>query len=146
MAKGESKHYHYQYESTARAYPEKVDPLRIPSSPTSRPHALPKRKIDVRFGMQMSICGMVLFICSFFYIHSYATLRIKQMELRNLKDQKIMVTNNITEMQAKIDKKLDLSAIEEKATRQLGMTKPYAHQIVYIELPEKSYTTYQQTK
>ena len=33
-----------------------------------------------------------------------------------------------------------------KATNELGMTKPYAHQIVYIELPEKSYTTYEQTK
>ena len=101
---------------------------------------------SLAFGIQMAICGAVLFSCSMFYIGNYAQLRINQTELKTLKDEKIMVTNAITELQAKMHEELDLSKIEAKATNELGMTKPYAHQIVYIELPEKSYTTYEQTK
>lgn len=152
MARDERKNYSYQFGSTARAYTEAVDPLKVPSpvEPAKKPGRKAKpatrRKVDVAFGIQMAICGAVLFSCSMFYIGNYAQLRINQTELKTLKDEKIMVTNAITELQAKMHEKLDLSKIEAKATNELGMTKPYAHQIVYIELPEKSYTTYEQTK
>jgi len=148
MAKEERKYYGYQYDSTAKAYTEKIEPLKVPSpkEPQRKPKAVPRRKIDTAFGLQVSLCGIAIFACSLIYVHHYAGLRMTQIELQNLKNEKIMVTNNITEMQAKIDEKLDLSVIEERASREFGMTKPSAHQIVYIELPEKSFTSYDQTK
>lgn len=149
MAKEERKYYGYQYDSTAKAYTEKIEPLRVPSpkkESVRNPKPAIRRKIDFAFGLQVSLCGVAIFVCSLVYVHHYASLRITQSELQSLKNEKIMVTNSITEMQAKIDEKLDLSVIEERASRELGMTKPSAHQIVYIELPEKSFTSYDQTK
>ena len=147
MAKEERKYYSYQYDSTAKAYTERIEPVRVPTPTTisqPKPAALPRKKVDIAFGLQVSICGLAIFACSLLYVHHYAALRIKQTELKNLKNEKIMVMNNITEMQAKIDEKLDLSVVEERAEKELGMTKPGAHQMVYIELPKKSYTSYNQ--
>ena len=147
MAKEERKYYGYQYDSTAKAYTERIEPVRVPTPTTisqPKPAALPRRKVDIAFGLQVTFCGLAIFVCSLLYVHHYAALRITQMELKDLKDEKIMVMNNITEMQAKIDEKLDLSVVEERAEKELGMTKPGAHQIVYIELPKKSYTSYGQ--
>lgn len=148
MAKGERKYYHYQYDSTAKAYQEKIEPLHVPrpAQPTKKTKAQPRRKVDTAFGFQLSVCGLIIFSSALFYVYNYAALRMKQTELKTMKNEKIMINNYITEVQAKIDEKLDLSIIEEKASKELGMTKPSPHQIVYIELPERSYTVYEQTK
>ena len=148
MAKEERKYYDYQYDSTAKAYTEKIEPLRVPSpiEPAKKTRTVTRRKVDTAFGLQVSLCGIAIFASSLLYVHHYADLRMTQRQLQNLKNEKITVTNNITEMQAKIDEKLDLSVIEERASHEFGMTKPSAHQIVYIELPERSYTSYDQTK
>ncbi len=98
--------------------------------------------MDVAFGLQMTVCGMILFACSILYINGYAMLRTKQDELNTLKNEKIAVANTITKVEADITKKLDLDYIRQRAIDELGMRKPLAHQIVYIQLPEKSYTSY----
>lgn len=144
MAEQGKKKYSYQYESTARAYIESVEPLKvpIPSEPKRKTKVAPKKKADITFGVQMTVCGITLFVCSMLYINGYATLRTKQSELNALKNEKIAVANAITKVEADITKKLDLEYIRQRATDELGMRKPLAHQIVYIQLPEKSYTSY----
>lgn len=144
MAEQGKKKYNYQYESTARAYIELVEPLKVPtpSAPRRKTKVAPKKKADVAFGVQMAVCGVFLFACSMLYINSYAMLRTKQSELNALKNEKIAVANAITKVEADITKKLDLEYIRQRATDELGMRKPLAHQIVYIQLPEKSYTSY----
>ncbi|MBU3803317.1 MAG: hypothetical protein H9872_00970 [Candidatus Cellulosilyticum pullistercoris] len=144
MAEQGKNKYNYQYESTARAYIEPLEPLKVPTpSETKRKTKVaPKKKADLVFGMQMTVCGVILFVCSMLYINSYATLRTKQSELNDLKNEKIAVANAITKVEADITKKLDLEYIKQKAIDELGMRKPLAHQIVYIQLPEKSYTSY----
>lgn len=144
MAEQGKKKYNYQYESTARAYMELVEPLKVPtpSAPRRKTKVAPKKKADVAFGVQMAVCGVFLFACSMLYINSYAMLRTKQSELNALKNEKIVVANAITKVEADITKKLDLEYIRQRATDELGMRKPLAHQIVYIQLPEKSYTSY----
>lgn len=144
MAERGKKKYNYQYESTARAYIELVEPLKVPtpSDPRRKTKVAPKKKADVAFGVQMAVCGVFLFACSMLYINSYAMLRTKQSELNALKNEKIAVANAITKVEADITKKLDLEYIRQRATDELGMRKPLAHQIVYIQLPEKSYTSY----
>lgn len=144
MAEQGKKKYNYQYESTARAYIELVEPLKVPtpSAPRRKTKVAPKKKADVAFGVQMAVCGVFLFACSMLYINSYAMLRTKQSELNALKNEKIVVANAITKVEADITKKLDLEYIRQRATDELGMRKPLAHQIVYIQLPEKSYTSY----
>lgn len=144
MAKQAKTKYNYQYDSTAKAYREPIEPLKVPApaSPKQRPTSKSKRKVDIAFGVQISVCVLILFVSSFMYINSYASLRTKQYELNQLKNEKIAVTNEITKIKAEMSKKLDLEYIRQRAVSELGMREPLAHQIVYIQLPEKSYTTY----
>lgn len=144
MAEQGKKKYKYQYESTARAYIDPVEPLKVPtpSAPRRKTKVPPNKKADVALGLQIAVCGVFLFACSMLYINSYAMLRTKQSKLNALKNEKIAVANAITKVEADITKKLDLEYIRQRATDELGMRKPLAHQIVYIQLPEKSYTSY----
>lgn len=144
MTEHGKKKYKYQYESTARAYIEPLEPLKVPApaEPKRKTRVAPKKRTDVAFGVQMTVCGVVLFACSMLYINSYASLRTKQSTLNALKNEKIAVANAITKVEAQITKKLDLEYIRQRATEELGMRKPLAHQIIYIQLPEKSYTSY----
>lgn len=145
MAKQVNSKYNYQYDSTARAYAEPLEPLKVPvpgGQPKRKTKATPRSKADLAFGMQISICGLILFACALMYINSYASLRTKQKELNALKNEKIAVSNAITKVEAEMSQKLDLEYIKQRASEELGMRKPLAHQIVYIQLPEKSYTLY----
>ena len=55
----------------------------------------------------------------------------------------IAVKSAISETQATISEKLNLDYIRERAANELSMREPLPHQIVYIELPEESYTSYE---
>ena len=146
MADEVKKRYNYQYDSTARAYEQPmVKPVPI-TEPLRRPRKATKKKLDVTFGMQLSICGVVLFTSAFLYINSYASLRAKQDQLIDLKNNMIALKSSISETQAKISETLNLDYIRERAASELGMREPLPHQIVYIELPEESYTSYDSKK
>lgn len=146
MAKEEKVKYGYQYDSVARAYAQPIEPVKIPvtGDPKRKTRTAVSPKVDVAFGIQLTLCGAVLFVCSMLYIHSYSSLRAKQTELNTLKTQKITISNQITSVQAEMTKKLDLEQIRQRAVNELNMQKPLAYQIVYIDLPEKGYTTYHQ--
>ena len=149
MAKEEKEKYNsYQYDSVARAYAQPLEPVKIPvtGNPRRKHKAAPAPKVDIAFGVQVTLCGMVLFACSMIYIHSYSSLRARQNELNTLKTQKIAIANQITNVQAQMTKKLDLETIKKRAEKELGMQKPYAYQVVYLDLPEDSYTTYHESK
>lgn len=144
MAKEERVKYNYQYDSVARAYAQPAEPVRIPvpSEPKRKNKVAPRPKIDVAFGVQITLCGMALFAASLVYVHSYSNLRLKQSQLNTLKKEKITLANQITTIESEMTKKMDLDRIKERAINELGMQKPLAYQIVYIDMPEQSYTTY----
>lgn len=144
MAKEERVKYNYQYDSVARAYAQPEEPIRIPvpNEPRRKNKVAYRPKVDVAFGVQISLCGMSLFAVALMYVHSYSSLRSKQTELNTLKAEKITLANQITTIEAQMTKKTDLDAIKERAVNELGMQKPLAYQIVYIDMPEESYTTY----
>ena len=144
MAKEEKTKYSYQYDSVARAYAQPTQPVSIPvtGAPKRKTKSAPRPKIDVAFGVQLTMCGAILFACSMLYVHSYSSLRAKQTELNSLKAEKIEVSNKISTVQAKMTTKLDLEYIRERATNELGMQKPLPYQIIYIDVSDKSYTTY----
>ncbi len=144
MAKKERAKYNYQYDSVARNYAQPIEPVRIPvpSNPKQQPKVATKTKGDLAFGFQVSICGIVLFACALLYIQSYSMFRSKQVELNTLKSKKIEIMNEITGVESQMAKKLDLNQIRERAVNELGMQEPLPYQIVYIDLPKESYTTY----
>ncbi|MBP3887165.1 MAG: hypothetical protein J6F30_05885 [Cellulosilyticum sp.] len=144
MAKENRVKYNYQYDSVARAYAQPAEPVRVPgpSEPKRKNKIAPRHKLDVAFGVQMSLCGVALFVASMIYVHNYSQLRSKQSQLNTLKTEKITLANKITTIESEMTKKMDLDTIRERAINELGMQKPLAYQIVYIDLPEQSYTTY----
>lgn len=148
MAKEERMKYNYQYDSVARAYAQPVEPnsIPVPGEPKRKVRRAPRPKVDIAFGAQISICGVIVFVCSMLYVHSYSSLRAKQTQLNTLKEEKIAIANQITSIEAQMTEKLDLDYIRERATNELGMQNPAAYQIVYIDLPKKSYTTYQESR
>ena len=144
MAKEESVKYNYQYDSMARAYVQPAEPVRIPvpGEPKHKPKVAPKVKVDIAFGIQITLCGVILFVCAILYVHNYSSLRLKQTQLNELKAKESAVDNQIMSIEAEMTKKLDLDVIRKRAINELGMQEPLPYQIVYIDLPEKSYTTY----
>ncbi len=141
MAYQVDKRYNYQYDSTARAYAEPI----IRPEPAKQPvkHRQPKpRSVDIVFGMQLSLCSVVLCISAFMYINSYATLSCKQRELNTLKNEMVNLKSEISDTEAKISEALNLDTIRERASKELGMREPLAHQIIYIQTQEQSYTGY----
>ena len=84
------------------------------------------------------INSLRLVFFNFYYLDIKSIIKV----INTLKNEKIAVANTITKVEADITKKLDLDYIRQRATDELGMRKPLAHQIVYIQLPEKSYTSY----
>lgn len=144
MAKEDRVKYNYQYDSVARAYAQPAEPVRIPapSEPKRKNKIASRPKLDVAFGVQMSLCGLAIFAVAMLYVHNYSQLRSKQSQLNTLKTEKITLANKITTIESEMTKKMDLDTIRERAINELGMQKPLAYQIVYIDLAEQSYTTY----
>ncbi len=134
------KIYGYQYGSEAHDYYEQA-PLQIPSHTPSR-RKKSRRKIDIGFIVHISICSLLVFLGSFLYIHEYAQFSAGQKELRDIKNEIRNTKSTISFTEAKMSEKLNLDYIRERASKELGMSEPMAHQIVYIELPKDSYVVY----
>ena len=144
MAKNTNRGYGYQYDSSARNYA--VEPLRKPlpqKQPTKEEKIQTRKKIDKIFSMQISLCGITIFASAFIYVNSYATLRNSQNQLIELKSGIVQTKSDISELEARIAAELNLSNISERAQKELGMQEPLPHQIIYFELPEESYTSYE---
>lgn len=132
--------YSYQYGSEAHDYYEQ-SPLQTPSRTPSRRNKHVK-KVDLAFVLQLSLCGLLVFLGSFFYIHQYAQFSASQKELRVIKNEIRDTKSTISLTEAKMSEKLNLDYIRERASKELGMSEPMAHQIVYVELPKDSYVVY----
>jgi cell division protein FtsB len=130
----------YQYGSEAEAYYQAIPKPNI--EPNHRPAVEPRKKPDVVFGFQLSLCGMMAFICAFVYIYMYSSLVTKQDELQTLKGEIRELKSAMSFTESKISENLNLDYIRNRASRELGMREPLPHQIVYIELPKQSYTVY----
>lgn len=142
MGEKHKGNYNYQYGSAVHDYYEEL-PLQTPSYTPSRKNRHVK-KVDFRFALQVSLCGLLVFIGAFFYIHQYAEFGARQKELRQIKNEIRDTKSMISLTEAKMSEKLNLDYIRERASKELGMSEPMAHQIVYIELPKDSYVVYEQ--
>ncbi len=144
MAKNVNRNYGYQYESVARSY--STQPIGNPSperKPSKKHNKLAGIKLDRKFCLQLSLCGITIFISAVLYINSYAMLRGQQTELISIKNDLIEVKSNINDVKSQIASKLNLKSIADVAKSELGMQEPLPHQIVYFELSDESYTSYE---
>lgn len=141
MGQGSQKRYSYQYGSEAKNYyapatnPDWQEPRRK-SAPSTH------KKLDIKLISQLSLCGTVVFVCAFLYVHMYSSLITAQSELKSLKNEIRETKSSISYTKSKISEKLNLEYIKERASKELGMGEPLPYQIVYIDLPKQSYTIY----
>lgn len=140
MAQNTQRQYPYQYGSEAPNY---YQPLPRPHiEPEHKPSREPKKKLDVVFGLKLSLCGMIVFACSFAYIHMYSSFVTKQTKLQFVKNEIRALKSSISFTESQISEKLNLDYIRDRASKELSMSEPLPHQIVYIQLPKQSYTLY----
>lgn len=144
MADPLRKNYQYQYGTAARDYYISA-PLPLPEREgEKRPKAVPKKANDFAFAFKLFLCAAALFSSVFAYVSMYASLNMKQNELKQLKNEVREAKSTINEYESIIASRLNLEHIQEVATTQLHMREPLPHQVVYIDLPENSYTVYQE--
>lgn len=142
MADNLYRNNQYQYGSAARNYytapplPQRED--------EKRPKAVPQKANDFAFVFKLFLCAAVLFSSIFVYVSMYASLNMKQSELKQLKNEIREAKSSVNEIKSVIATKLNLEHIQEVASTQLHMREPLPHQVVYIDLPENSYTVYQE--
>ncbi len=142
MADNLRKNYQYQYDTAARDYYVAVP---MPEREgEKRTKVMPKKANDFAFAFKLFLCATVLFSSVFVYVSMYASLNMKQSELKQLKNDVREAKSNINEIESVIAAKLNLEHIQQVASTQLHMREPLPHQVVYIELPENSYTVYQE--
>lgn len=137
-----STQYNYQYGTEAENFYQTIPNPQV--SPKHRPLTHPKKKLDIIFGMQLSLCGITIFLCSLVYVHGYAQFITKQAQLKNIKTDIRTIKSSISLTESQISEKLNLDVIRDRASQELGMSEPLPHQIVYIQLPQTSYTIYDQ--
>lgn len=140
MAQDIQRKYMYQYGSEAKAYDQALPKPNI--EPKYRPSTEPRKKLDVVFGFQLSLCGIMVFMSAFVYVYMYSALVTKQGQLQTIKAEIRALKSTVSLTESKISENLNLDYIRDRASRELGMREPAAHQIVYIQLPKQSYTIY----
>ncbi|MGL4362493.1 MAG: hypothetical protein ACRCSG_04365 [Cellulosilyticaceae bacterium] len=134
----------YQFGTEAPKYPIN-EPYSVPrpdDKPLKRPVAKPKYNPDYLYIIKMSVCGFVIFASSWSFITRTSNLSEKQRTLKNITTRIRETQSEIYNVQAIISANLDLESIQNIAQTQLNMAEPLPHQVVYLELPQESYTVY----
>ncbi|MHC1747404.1 MAG: hypothetical protein AB9856_03325 [Cellulosilyticaceae bacterium] len=135
--------YRYLYGTEAPSYTNY--PQQTPAyepTPSAAPAKKTKSKVDWVFGFRLSLCGILLFASTFSFVYTYSILSSKQRELKNLKIELREAKSDISSTEAIIAEALNLDYIRQRAQSELKMSEPLPHQVVYIDFPKESYTTY----
>jgi len=77
---------------------------------------------------------------------SSAVLRKSHSELNSMRRELVLMQDDEAMLKAKISEEYDITQIERIATMRLNMSKPKAHQIVYIHLPKQDYVVHHGTQ
>lgn len=107
----------------------------------SRKQQQQERIENLKFAYTLVGLGVVVFVTCLCYINQFVMLAQKQRELIKVSAESRDLTSKISSLQAKMTSKYDLDTIQAKAI-EMGYVVPAPYQIVYIDIPQTSYTTY----
>ncbi len=144
MAIEDSSKYGYQYGAAAPQYPYDIpQPTRQPEyEPLKRPTKRVKTRVDKVYVAKMSMCCASVFVAALAFVGLTAQLAKQQQYLTRLTKDIREVQSAINSTKAVIAAGVDLETVQKVAKESLGMAEPLAHQVVYLELPQESYTSY----
>ncbi len=138
---GTRSEYSRLYSGTGTAYDIPAEypkrhsiPLDIPKKEEPVKKTRKTIKINQKRFMRFLMCAGIFIALCFAVLFRYAIILQANQEIRALeKEIDTIVAENQTK-QAKIDKQLEIGEIEKYAGEELGMMKPQAYQIFYIDM------------
>lgn len=113
-------------------YPERksVQPKEVPlNNPKVQPRSFAKASAVKAF-----LCVIGLMVLCFSVIYRYSVILESNQEIKVLEKEYINILSQNQVMQSKIDKYLEMGEVEKIAKSELGMMKPEANQIFYIDM------------
>ncbi len=105
-----------------------------------------KKRVSQRRKESVSMCRfLIVTVIAVFCIASalvYANVMMirASTETEKLKDKLALITEQNKQTEMKINQKLDMKVVEEKAISELGMQRPDNSQIVYVNVKQDTYT------
>lgn len=122
--------YKYDYNSgkTAKSKPER-----------EKTHKKNK-KTDLSYGGKIAMVLVVAFAAVFMIIQ-YVTVNETSSDLRAAVTEYNFQKSVTAQKSFELEQSVDLSKIEAEATSRLGMQRPEAHQIVYLDVKKSDITT-----
>ena len=99
------------------------------------------KAIKVNYSMMRILIGaFIIFVYAMAIVNVLAVGSEQKNEYAVLKDELAQIKENNIYLETQLAENLDLEKVEKIAEKKLGMQKPAAHQIVYINVPKQSYT------
>lgn len=89
--------------------------------------------------------AFAVFAFAIFIIGTNAFVTEQKSQISQLKEELKQIEEDNTYIQTELTKNIDLKEVEKQASVKLGMQKPAQYQIVYIDVPEQSYTVKHET-
>lgn len=94
------------------------------------------------FSWRLLITLFAIFFGMISTASSSAVLRKNHTELNTMRGELVLMQDEEAILRARISEEYDMAQIEKIATMRFNMSKPKAHQIVYIYLPKQDYVVH----
>ncbi len=127
------------YETLPQYYPDKNEEAkkeRILQARKEKAERLRDRVISFKFAVAIAF----VFSCCILTMSSYAKVVEKREQISILKSELSAIQSENNALSAEIAEQVNLEVIEKEAVERLGMAKPQQYQMIYIDVPEQSYT------
>lgn len=139
---GTRNEYQRLYSGTGTVYDIPVEYPRRKTVPLSVPErkAEPVRKttkatrVNKKKLTRFIVCAGIFFALCFTVLFRYAIILQSNQEIKALEKKRDELIAQNQAVQSKIDRQLEISEIEKYAGKELGMMKPQAYQIFYIDM------------
>ncbi|HIW47815.1 MAG TPA: septum formation initiator family protein [Firmicutes bacterium] len=133
------------YVSGSNAYAYDVWPEQeaAPRRHRRKKHAVETRqekKEKRSHALKYVAAAAVVFAGAFACMSSVAAVSAQRVENQKLQNQIAQLQSNNHTAQTQLASQMSLEYVEEQATTRLGMAEPQPYQIMYIDVPEESYS------
>ena len=134
---------YYTYGSAAR----ELQPLYLPDRTKEEKRKkeeerrlAEERKVKRLELRRIIVCIVLLFVGCGAFVASKIIVENKARAIRLAQDELSTLQNANLILEAELTEQVDLEYIKQEAMSRLGMAEPQSYQIVYIDVPEESYT------
>lgn len=124
-----------EYKPTPKKYPKKSTARKNDVKTQTKVKAKTKKNTNSKIMLYIGIVFVILFAVSY----RNALIAQRYSEIKDLKAQLSEVEKENKQLEVNIESKTNLGAIEEKASKELGLKKLDKSQIVYVNLEKQDY-------